>query len=171
MVRILILGLILTFSFGFCDDKVSKFERMVDSYVKNNFKEFEIVNMVKIPESYIKKIPDDFDTVECKSKGDSGLYLYLSCFIFKNSQINGEIPITYRISRQKKDGSLTEVIQKNQKVNILYLNKSIKIQLIGTALESGKVGDYIKVRNISTGKELKGKVIDSQTVLIERDGD
>ncbi len=171
MVKVLFLGVVLTFSFGLCDDRLNKFESMVDSFVKENFKEFEILNMVKISSSYLKNIPDEFDSVECKSKGDSGLYLYLSCYTLKDGKVNGEIPVTYRISRQKKDGSLTGIIQKNQKVNILYINKSIKIQLLGTALESGKVGDYIKVKNISTGRELKGKVLDSQTVLIEDTGD
>lgn len=154
------------FKFSFSSDNIEKFRTLVDNYVKANFKEFEIVNMVKIPESYTKQIPQDFDSVDCKSKGNSGLYLYLSCFVMKDDKKIAEIPITYRISQQK-DGKLITVIQKNQKVNILYINGPIKIQLLGVALESGKEGDYIKVKNISTGKEIVGKVVDNQTVLVE----
>jgi hypothetical protein len=167
MVRLFLTFILFFVGISLADDKVSKFESMVDNYVKQNFKEFEIINMVKIPESYIKQIPEDFDSVECKSKGNSGLYLYLSCFTYKDGKQSDEIPVTYRISQLNKDGSLTPVIHKNQKVNILYINGSIKIQLLGTALESGRVGSYIKVKNISTGKELIGKVIDQQTVLVE----
>lgn len=170
MVRFLIL-LLLLFTVVFAEDKNLKFEKMIDYFIRENFKEFEIIGLVKIPESYLRQIPDDFDSVECKSKGNSGIYLYLSCYTKKNGEINGEIPITYRISQQRKDGSLIYVIQKNQKVNIMYINKNIKVQLLGAALESGKVGDYIRVKNISTGKEIKGKVIDSQTVLVESSGE
>ena len=154
------------FSVSFSADNIEKFKNLVDNYVKANFKEFEIVNMVKIPESYTKQIPEDFDSVECKSKGNSGLYLYLSCFAIKDGKILAEIPITYRITQQK-EGKLIPVIQKNQKVNILYIKGAIKVQLLGIALDSGKEGDYIKVKNISTGKEIVGKVIDGQTVLVE----
>ncbi|WP_028950648.1 flagella basal body P-ring formation protein FlgA [Sulfurihydrogenibium subterraneum] len=159
--------LILAFiKLSFSADNVEKFKNLVDNYVKTNFKEFEIVNMVKIPESYTKQITEDFDSVDCKSKGNSGLYLYLSCLVIEDGKTLAEIPVAYRISQQK-DGKLILVIRKNQKVNILYMKGAIKVQLLGIALDNGKEGDYIKVKNISTGKEIVGKVIDGQTVLVE----
>jgi len=80
----------------------------------------------------------------------------------KDEEIVATIPITFRISATTK-----WAVVKNQKVSIVYLNKNIKIQMLGVALENGKEGDYIKVKNISTGKELVGKVISNDTVLIE----
>jgi flagella basal body P-ring formation protein FlgA len=80
----------------------------------------------------------------------------------KDEEIVATIPITFRILATTK-----WTIVKNQKVSIVYLNKNIKIQMLGVALENGKEGDYIKVKNISTGKELVGKVISNDTVLIE----
>ncbi len=161
MLRIFIL-VVFIFNLTFADDRLIKAQEMALNYAKENFKDVEIINVLKITKSYENNLKDDFDEVECKSKGKSSLYLYLDCKFFKNSQEVGEIPITFRIKESTK-----HTIEKNQKVKIVYINKNIKIELLGISLENGKEGDYIKVKNISTGKEIIGKVISGDTVLIE----
>ena len=150
------------FLYAKADQGLEKAKNMALEYVKENFKDVEIIDIVKIPKSYEEKLIKDFNKVECKSKGKSSIYLYLECTYLKDEEIVGTIPITFRISATTKS-----TIVKNQKVSIVYLNKNIKIQMLGVALENGKEGDYIKVKNISTGKELVGKVISNDTVLIE----
>ncbi len=153
---------VLFFTLTFADDRLIKAQEMALNYAKENFKDVEIVSVLKIATSYENNLKDDFDSIECKSKGKSSLYLYLDCTFFKNSQEVGKIPITFRIKENTK-----YTIEKNQKVKIVYVNKNIKIELLGVSLENGKEGDYIKVKNISTGKEIVGKIISEDTVLVE----
>ncbi len=57
------------------------------------------------------------------------------------------------------------LVKKNDKVKVIYSNKVIRVELIGQALENGEKGQIIKVKNISSGKKIKCKVIDRKTVL------
>jgi flagella basal body P-ring formation protein FlgA len=159
---IVLLFVLLTIFYVKAGERLEKAKNMALEYAKENFKDVEIIDVVKIPQSYEEKLSKDFNKVECKSKGKSSIYLYLDCTYLKDEEIVATIPITFRISATTK-----WTIVKNQKVSIVYLNKNIKIQMLGVALENGKEWDYIKVKNISTGKELVGKVISNDTVLIE----
>ena len=144
-------------------EKLEKAKSLALEYARENFKDVDIIDVVKIPKSFEKNISGDFNRLECKSKGKSSLYLYITCDLFsEEGKLVGQLPITFRIKE-----TTAETVQKNQKISIVYLNKNIKIKLLGVALENGKEGDYIKVKNISTGKELIGKIISSEEVLVE----
>lgn len=158
-----IIILLLSFKVYSQEDLESKVNQMVSEHVYSNFSSYEIISILPISKSYIKILEGkEFDSVVCKSKGSSNLYLYLGCS-FKHMGVDvASFPVTVRI----KEGSKV-AIEKNKKVSILYIEKNFRISLLGVALQSGKIGDIIEVKNISTGKVLKGRVISETEVLVE----
>ncbi len=50
-------------------------------------------------------------------------------------------------------------VKKRRSVKIVYQRGAIYIELLGLALQNGKVGDVIRVKNISTNKVLRCKVV------------
>jgi flagella basal body P-ring formation protein FlgA len=51
-------------------------------------------------------------------------------------------------------------------VRIVVESSVIKVSTPGEALEAGKPGDTIRVKNISSQREVRAQVIDKQTVRI-----
>lgn len=162
MVWVLVL-LFFTFSVNAQEDTAYRVSKMLESHLQESFGSYEIVSILPLSKSYIKSLEDkEFDSIQCKSKGSSNLYLYLNCsFLSKGSEV-ASLPVTVRIR-----GGVKVAVEKNKKVNILYIDRNIRISMVGVALQSGKVGDYIEVKNISTGKVLKAKVISDSEVLVE----
>lgn len=60
------------------------------------------------------------------------------------------------------------LVKKRQNVKLLYHSGAIRIELMGIALENGKKGDEIKVRNVSSGKVLQCRVVGENRVVYER---
>ncbi len=56
-------------------------------------------------------------------------------------------------------------VKRHSSVKILYDRGAIRIELLGLALESGQKGDIIKVKNLSSNKVLRCKVLSSGSVL------
>jgi len=59
------------------------------------------------------------------------------------------------------------VVKAGQIVNIVVENEVIKITTPGRARQSGAVGDLITVQNVSSQKELAGRVVDASTVKVD----
>jgi len=59
-------------------------------------------------------------------------------------------------------------VKKNSSVKILYQKGPIRIELLGLALENGKKGDIIKVKNLSSNKVLRCEVLSSGSVRFVR---
>ncbi len=59
------------------------------------------------------------------------------------------------------------LIRKGDQVILLIENPKFKITAIGEAKEEGRIGDRIKVVNLTTKREVYGKVVDAKTVIIE----
>ena len=57
-------------------------------------------------------------------------------------------------------------VMKSSQVSLIFKTSTIIVNLPGEALDNGKIGDYIKVRNKNYKKDYIGKVIGSNTVLI-----
>lgn len=53
---------------------------------------------------------------------------------------------------------------KRKNVKIIYSNGALKIELLGLALDNGTIGDIVRVKNISTNKVIKCKVVGPFTV-------
>lgn len=58
------------------------------------------------------------------------------------------------------------LIMAGKQVSILFRNPGLQITTLGAAIESGYKGENIKVRNIQSGKTIKGTVLDSVTVAV-----
>lgn len=59
------------------------------------------------------------------------------------------------------------VIQKGEIVNIVAENKKLMVKTKGRAMEKGRVGDSIRVKNVLSEKEIFGKVVDDSTILVK----
>lgn len=57
------------------------------------------------------------------------------------------------------------VVFRGRPVKVIYNSGAIHIELLGIPLENGALGDIIRVKNISTGKQLICKVIGKNTVV------
>ncbi len=59
-----------------------------------------------------------------------------------------------------------EIIRSGDNVTIVSISGSVTVKASGQALQGGAAGDVIRVRNISSGKSLLGRIEDRQTVVI-----
>jgi flagella basal body P-ring formation protein FlgA len=59
------------------------------------------------------------------------------------------------------------VVQRGDTVNIVAENKKLLIQAKGRTLEKGKIGDIIRVKNLTSNKEIVGRVAGSSTVKVD----
>ena len=74
----------------------------------------------------------------------------------------------YRAMRPLSTQDVVEspVVQKGDLVNIVLESPVIKVATPGEALEAGKLGETIRVKNISSKREIRAQVIDKQTVRV-----
>jgi flagella basal body P-ring formation protein FlgA len=59
-----------------------------------------------------------------------------------------------------------QVMHARALVSIIIQSGSIKVRTDGSAMQNGRVGQVIRVRNLSSGKILNAKVIDGNTVEV-----
>jgi flagella basal body P-ring formation protein FlgA len=59
------------------------------------------------------------------------------------------------------------VVKTNEIVSILAQNNRIMVKTKGRAIEKGKIGDVIRVKNVSSNKEILGKVVGSGVVTVD----
>lgn len=64
------------------------------------------------------------------------------------------------------DVTIPVIIEKGDKIKMVYSKNHINIEADGMALESGGQGSTIKARNTASGKNILGTVVDSKTILI-----
>ena len=67
--------------------------------------------------------------------------------------------------------SSPKVIKNGDPVNIVYDSGIINLKTVGTAMDTGAVGDMIKVKNSSSGAVLLGQIINKNTVKIGGDNE
>ncbi len=59
------------------------------------------------------------------------------------------------------------LVKKGDYVTLLAENEGFRITTVGEVREEGRQGDRVKVLNISSKKEIYGRVLDSQTVQVD----
>ncbi len=80
-----------------------------------------------------------------------------------------------RAKRDIKEGTILKKymivpsykVKKGRKVKIIYTKGNIRIELLGRALQNGKIGDVVKIKNISSGKVVRCKVIGKDLVTVQ----
>ena len=58
------------------------------------------------------------------------------------------------------------ILQTNGMVNLIVDYNGVKVKTEGIALQAGRVGDVIRVRNTRSGRTLQGRVVDAQNVEV-----
>ncbi|MCS6924385.1 MAG: flagellar basal body P-ring formation chaperone FlgA [Candidatus Binatia bacterium] len=58
------------------------------------------------------------------------------------------------------------VLRRGSAVTLLYESSALRVETSGQALEGGKIGDRIRVKNSSSGKVLEGQILDARTVRV-----
>ena len=66
----------------------------------------------------------------------------------------------------QKSVELPTLMKRGSSVTLVYETGSLRIETPGTAEEGGKVGDFIQVKNASSGKVLRGVVVDGRIVKV-----
>ena len=61
---------------------------------------------------------------------------------------------------------LPKVVHRGGAVTLLYETSVLQIEASGRALEGGRVGDVIRVKNPSSGKVIEGKILNARTVRV-----
>jgi len=56
-------------------------------------------------------------------------------------------------------------VKRKDRVRVLYQKGAIRIEIVGVALDNGKKGDIIRVKNLSSGKVLRCKVLSRGSAL------
>jgi flagellar basal body P-ring formation protein FlgA len=59
------------------------------------------------------------------------------------------------------------VVQRGEAVNIVAENKMLSVQAKGRTMEKGRMGDLIRVKNLTSDKEIVGRVAGSGTVKVD----
>lgn len=59
-----------------------------------------------------------------------------------------------------------KLVRRGSSITLVYETGSLRVEAPGTAEESGKAGDMIQVKNPTSGKALRGLVLDGRTVRI-----
>lgn len=59
------------------------------------------------------------------------------------------------------------LISKGQQLTLRSNSGPVSVTMRGTALEDGALGELIKVRNLSSGKQLEGRVENANTVILK----
>lgn len=60
------------------------------------------------------------------------------------------------------------IIHSGHLVTLVYETGRLRVEAQGQALEAGKIGETVRVKNLSSGEILQGRVINSRIVAIQR---
>ncbi len=76
-----------------------------------------------------------------------------------------DVPVNTIITYQMLEEPLA--VQRGEIVNIIAENRKVLVMAKGKTIEKGRIGDVIRVKNISSGKEVTGRIADQNTVAID----
>lgn len=84
------------------------------------------------------------------------------------SLLNSKTKRNYKVGDviDKRYIAINPCIEKNSIVSILFENSDFTIVLMGEAMQEGKIGDFIKVRNKQYKKLYTGKILSAGKVLV-----
>jgi len=76
-----------------------------------------------------------------------------------------DVPVNTIITYQMLEEPLA--VQRGEIVSIIAENRKLLVMAKGKTIEKGRIGDIIRVKNISSGKEVAGRIADQNTVTID----
>ena len=97
------------------------------------------------------------------AKSLSGYCLDKQCLIGRIAKrtIGANIPV------RKNNIIVTTLVRKGTKVLVKYKKGAVKIDVQGVAMESGGLGDVIRVKNISTHNIIMGRISGESEVMVQ----
>jgi flagella basal body P-ring formation protein FlgA len=63
---------------------------------------------------------------------------------------------------------MPQVVHPGHLVTLVYETGRLRVEAQGQALEAGKIGEVVRVKNLSSGEILQGQVMNSRMVMISR---
>ena len=106
---------------------------------------------------------DDFEKITLLSEAKTPLFTDIENIRFykltKNLSANDLLQVNHLTPKT--------IVSKGQRIKISIKNNSVKIDTTGIAMRSGKLGDYIQVKNPNSNKKTLAKIIDFNKVHIE----
>jgi len=76
-----------------------------------------------------------------------------------------DLSMNAMVTKQMLEDPVT--MQRGETVDIVAENGKIIVQTKGKTVDKGKMGDVIRVKNITSGKEIQGRITANNTVTVE----
>ncbi len=90
-------------------------------------------------------------------------------YLTSAEEIAGRVPVRYIRMGQPIEHAMLQnpvVVQSGAPIRLVAKYNGVEVTAEGVALQKGRVGEMIRVRNARSSKTLRGKVIDATTVEI-----
>jgi len=149
-------------SFLVAADVAGKEEARV--WVKTDIKVFDDVVITAVPLAYHEMIDDKDvrvarrDISSLSSKPFTQVDDVVGRQIVRSIEAN-EV-LTQKLLEQPT------LIKRGSSITLVYESGSLRVETAGTAEEGGKAGDFIQVKNSSSGKVLRGVVLNARSVRV-----
>jgi flagella basal body P-ring formation protein FlgA len=79
-------------------------------------------------------------------------------------QVARAIPVNETLTQKKLERPA--VMRRGNAVTLLYETGTLRVETPGTAEENGRIGELIQVKNSSSGKLMRGRVLDGRMVRV-----
>lgn len=137
--------------------------------VKNVYVPFRVIRKTKVFVLTDNARRGDTLTENLVAKKDTILHGNNSVYPVRMDDILGKVLKRNAVAGTVITASLLDVpilIQKGELVTIIVENRRLLVQAKGKALEKGRMGETIRVKNVSSEKEIFAKVVGENTVNV-----
>ena len=144
----------------FVDDKL--YRRVICYYRVQVFEKVLVAGANLALETVIS--PNAVRVEEREVQGAKGRYLT------KVEELEGRVPVRFIRMGQPIEQNMLQnpvVVHSGAPVHLITNYNGVEVSAEGVALQKGRIGAVIKVRNARSSKTLRGRVIDASTVKIE----
>jgi hypothetical protein len=90
--------------------------------------------------------------------------------VWVNDQRRGSVPVALEVTGRKQDGPAADdaiLIRVRDSVRLVAIVGSLHVTAVGEALQEGRMGQLIRVRNVDSGKVVVGRVAGGSLVEVE----
>lgn len=132
--------------------------------VRSEIKIFEDVVVAFRPLAYQEIVNADAVRLERRELASAQLRPFVRLEDVLGKQATRAIAANELLSQGMVDRPL--LLRRGSAITMIYESAGLRIEAPGLAEEGGKAGDFILVKNPSSGKSLRGKVLDERTVAV-----
>lgn len=132
--------------------------------VRSEIKIFEDIVIASRPLAFQEIINADAVRLERRELTAAQLRPFVRVSDVVGKQATRAIAASESLSQGMVDRPM--VLRRGSAITMVYETAGLRVEAPGFAEEGGKTGDFILVKNPSSGKSLRGKVIDERTVVV-----